>query len=133
MPNDDNNSHDVFWKNFAGVFRFGRGLLGRSSIALVAVLALGFAAIWRLHTEALIVTIFVLGAILFLIWYFRAEKFASKNPLEALLEGGDYTAHHQMLLAAKGYPNGLPEAALRSPILGVTSSQPISTDGEQKS
>lgn len=103
LVDDDNNSQSFFWKNFAGVFRFGRGLLGRSSIALVAVLALGFAAIWKLHSDALIVTIFVLGAVLFLIWYFRAEKFASKNPLEALLEGGDYTAHHQMLLASKGH------------------------------
>jgi hypothetical protein len=132
MTDDDNNSLNV-WKHFAGVFRFGRGLLGRSAIALVALLALGFAAIWKLHSDILIVAIFVIAAAIFLIWYFRVERFANKNPLEALLEGGDYTAHHQMLLAAKAFPQGVTDPVLSAPIVGAMTPKPIPNDGEQKS
>jgi hypothetical protein len=103
MDDNDNNPFNL-WKHFAGVFRFGKGLLGRSSITLIALLALGFAAIWKLHSDALILAVFTIGAVIFLIWYFRIERFADKHPLEALLEGGEYTAHHQMLMAAKGKP-----------------------------
>jgi hypothetical protein len=92
------------WKHFAGSFRFGKGLLGRSSIALVALMGLGLAAICRLRSDLQIIAVFAVCALIFLIWYFRVERFANKNPLEALLEGGEYTAHHQMLLAAKGLP-----------------------------
>jgi hypothetical protein len=132
MTDDDNKSLNI-WKHVEGVFRFGRGLLGRSSIAYIALLTLGISAIWKLHSDVLVMAVFSIGAAIFLIWYFRVEKFASKNPLEALLEGGDYTAHHKMLLASKGYPQGLTDAALNVPVLGAKMPDLIPNDGEQKS
>lgn len=113
------------WKHVAGVFRFGKGLLGRSSIALVALLALGFAAILKLHSDALILSVFVIGTVVFLIWYFRVERFSAKYPLESLLEGGEYTAHHQMLLASKGQPTIISTTADAS-LFG-----PLTTNPEQ--
>jgi hypothetical protein len=101
MP--DLDASTVF-KQFMGAFRFGRGLLGRSSNVFISLVALAGAAIWRLHSETFIAGIFGAVFLGFFIWYFRVERFAHKHPLESLLEGGEYTAHHRMILASKGQP-----------------------------
>lgn len=106
--------------------------MARSSNALIALIILGGIAICRLHSDMLIIGIFGLGVGVYLVWYFRTERFAYKHPLEALLEGGEYTAHQQMLMATKGEPS-IPLEALGVPTPGVTVPTGSSNGSEKKS
>lgn len=92
---------------------------------------MAIAAIWRLRDERLVFAVFIIAAGLFLIWYFRVEKFATNNPLEALLEGGEYTAHHQMLLAAKGQPTLNTSSGIQKVANPITAGTPVEEEQGQ--
>jgi hypothetical protein len=115
------------FKDIGGIFRFGSGLLGKSSIVLVALIAAGATAMWRLRSDWAILTVVVLLVLVFVLWYHRLIKFAHAHPDVAVLEGVEYTAHHKMVLAAA---KGQPPVDSRDSRLGLMKPKSEQREGE---
>lgn|GEM_PF-5281620 len=79
-------------KGIGGTFKFGRGVLGKSAIAIGVLLAATCIAVWRLRSDAAILWAFAMSAIVFLIWFAGVLVFASLHPDTALLEGAEWTS-----------------------------------------
>jgi hypothetical protein len=78
-------------KESGGVFKFGSGLMGKSSI-VVCVLEVGlFAVAWTLHSDWMKFGAIVLGVLIFHFWLTRIMKFADKHPDKVLLEGAEWS------------------------------------------
>ena len=94
-----------------GRIRFGRGVVGRTTFALiVALVVLGVIA-WRLADATVVLVQVLLAALalgvigLFVLYFVRIMRFADANPMAATLEGAEWIQLEQIRLAAKGLPN----------------------------
>jgi hypothetical protein len=93
------------WKNLTeigGVFKFGSGVLGKSSIALGILLVAVISAIWKLHSDAAIIGVLVLGVVVFFLWFYGVLKFSSDHPDLAVLDGAEWSGWKKFEAAAKG-------------------------------
>jgi hypothetical protein len=110
-------------KEVGGAFKFGSGVLGKSAIAVGIVMLAVLVAVFRLHSDASIIAVIIVGAIVLLIWFFSVLVFAAKHPDLALLEGAEWTGFQRFRSEAKDYqpsesekkPSALPSGAM--PIL----------------
>jgi hypothetical protein len=81
--------------------KLSRGVVGRTTYAIVAFFAVLAIAASRIATELLLWVIGI-GAVTFVIYLFAVMRFADKNPGAALLEGAELLHWQQTELAAKG-------------------------------
>lgn len=81
--------------------RLSRGVVGRTTYAVVAFLGVVAVAAWRAAPEQLLWVAVIAGAV-FLAYFFGVLVFASKNPGAALLEGAELLHWQKTELAAKG-------------------------------
>jgi hypothetical protein len=112
MP--DSNPFDYI-KEAGGVFKFGSGVLGKSAIAIAVLMVGVVVAAWRLHSDAAIIAIIAIGAVVFLVWLLCVLNFAGKHPDVALLEGAEWSGFQRFQAAAKGYIPSRTEQALTIP------------------
>jgi hypothetical protein len=89
-------------KEVGGVFKFGSGVLGKSSIALGVLLIAIIIAVSRLHSDAAIILVIVIGVLLFAGWFRYVLKFAGDHPDIALLEGAEWSGYKRFEATAKG-------------------------------
>ena len=92
-------------KEIGGAFRFGRGVLGKSAIPLMVLMAAAMVAAFRLHSDIAIIGSVILAAIVFFLWFFPVLKFCEKHPDVALLEGAEWTGYKQFEATAKYLPS----------------------------
>jgi hypothetical protein len=78
-------------KEIGGIFRFGRGALGRSAVVIVVLIVAVIVGALRAKSDIAIISALLIGVAIFLIWFFRVLQFAEKHPDIALLEGGEWT------------------------------------------
>lgn len=90
-----------------GAFKFGRGLLGKSAIPLLALMVAVIVAAFRIHSDEWIVLALVLAAVIFFLWYFLLLRFCEKHPDVALLEGGEWTSYKRFEQESRGLALGL--------------------------
>src|SRR6266850_1095250 len=95
-----------------GVFKFGRGVLGKSAILIGIFLAAIVVAVWRLTSDAAIMGIVAFAAVVFFVWFFSVLSLSKKHPDVALLEGAEWTGWKRFEASAKGL---LPKAEEREP------------------
>ena len=94
-----------------GAFRFGRGIVSRSSVVIlvfmiaIAIASFGLPGLWKLAGVGV-------GALVFLVWYFASLWFTVKHPDVALLDGAEWSAWKQFEASAKGLPSPSAAAAL---------------------
>lgn len=91
-------------REVGGVFRFGRGVLGKSAIILGVLMIGVVVAAWRLRSDTAIVLVIALGAAIFFLWLFPVLKFSEKHPDVALLEGAEWTGYKRFEASAKYLP-----------------------------
>jgi hypothetical protein len=115
----------TYLKEMGGVFKFGSGVLGKSSIAVGIFMLCGAIALWRLKSDWLILCVIGILAIILLIWLFSVMRFAHKHPEAALLEGAEWTGWQKFQAAAKGY---LPSSKETEPSPAPGTSDPIILD-----
>ena len=60
-------------------------------------------AVWRLHSDAAIITTLVFAALVFFLWLRHVLKFSAEHPDLALLDGAEWTGWKRFEAAAKGY------------------------------
>jgi hypothetical protein len=86
-----------------GAFRFGKGIVSRSSVVLlvfmiaVALTVLGLPGLWKLAGLGI-------GGAVYLIWYFASLRFTKEHPDLALLDGAEWSAWKKFEASAKGVP-----------------------------
>ena len=98
-----------------GVFKFGRGVLGKSAILIGIFLAGIVVAVWRLTSDYAILAIIGFAAIVFFLWFFSVLKFSQKHPDVALLEGAEWTGWKRFEASAKGLAPAAETAELAPP------------------
>jgi len=128
MPDDFNPIK--YLTEIGGVFKFGSGVLGKSSIALGILLVGVLIAVWRLHSDLAIIGALVFGASVFFLWFHRVLKFASDHPDLALLDGAEWTGWKRFEAAAKGIS---PTGDQRIPSTSPQLSEPDDTSSNQLS
>jgi len=95
---DDNPFSMV--REIVGVIKLGGGLLGKSAMVL-GILELGIiVAVFRLHSDTMILGALGLGALFFFAWFAPIIRFAHRHPAEVLLEGSQWAEHQRVQLAA---------------------------------
>ena len=99
-----------------GQVRLGRGLIGKTSLAVMAAIA-AFGAIGVTMSGSHYLQFLICIIILALIGAYLAACFwyAGKNPEAVLLEGAELLQWRQMEMAAKNLPSNLPDNNVAPP------------------
>jgi hypothetical protein len=113
-------------KEVGGVFKFGRGVLGKSAIALGVLYVPISIAAFRLHSDRAILINIGIAAVLFLVWYGYILKFGSEHPEAILLDGAEWNSFKRFEAYAKNYS---PQAEDRVPTTLPGSPQPALAPG----
>lgn len=90
--------------------KFGRGVVGKTSHATLALLSLWGVVLIRLSDTSIILNSFLMGGglvatIFYCWWVFRTHKFATTNPGLAMLEGAQFIEYQKWEAAIKGQPS----------------------------
>lgn len=79
--------------------RFGRGVVGKTGHAVIAVIALWGLIIWRLgdsmELNAALLAAGVVGTAVFVWWTLATQRFAERNPAQAMLEGAEFLEYQR--------------------------------------
>jgi len=123
-------SIDNFLKEFglssesADRIRLGRGVVGKTTWAVgITLIVLGVVAA-RLGNQWLLIAVAGIAAVVFIVYFVGAIRFADKHPAEALLEGAELLRWKQYEVAAKGLtalqgPSVSPTEAIPGPVIDV--------------
>src|SRR2546427_9769397 len=106
------------WQSIAAAaekIRFGPGVVGKATVALVAMFGVLAVVAWRLIGAPLEVILALLVVALLAVgtfaWFFRRTMaFAEKHPAQALLEGIELVRWQETAVAAKNTPPAPPSA-----------------------
>ncbi|HEV8333801.1 MAG TPA: hypothetical protein VGQ22_20425 [Steroidobacteraceae bacterium] len=93
--------------SYRGV-KFGRGVVGKTSYAMLALFGLWALILFRL-SDNLIVDALLLGAgvavtLVYMWWVKKTQKFAVENPGLAMLEGAQFLEYQKWEAGIKGLP-----------------------------
>lgn len=122
----NNSDGDGFWRGlWTGPLalyriRFGQGVLGRLTTNLIAVLSVfGCSAVVSLIVRQTLIAIgcLVVCALAYLLNHVSTMRFASKNPLAALLEGGDLVRAHEIDMASRDLPSPDSQPNIEAPVI----------------
>jgi hypothetical protein len=86
-----------------GVFKFGSGLMGKSSIVLCVLEAGLFGVAWSIHSDWMKFGAIVLGVLIFYGWLRHIIAFADKYPDKVLLEGAEWSEYKRFEASAKNF------------------------------
>ena len=109
MGNDGSDDDAPIWlRQLAGTYRgikFGRGVVGKTSYAAAALIGVWAIIAFRL-SESLVLdgALLFAGALatLFVFWWTTStQKFAEKNPAQAMLDGGELLEYKKFEVSAK--------------------------------
>ena len=85
--------------------RFGRGVVGKTAHAMIALLAVWLLVVWRWSgswTDAGLFLIGLAATAVFIWWTRSTQDFAERNPAQALLEGAELLEYQKFEAEAKG-------------------------------
>jgi hypothetical protein len=89
--------------------RFGRGVVGKTGHAMIAVIALWIMIAWRwsgnLWADGGLAIVGIAATAAFIWWVRSTQQFAEKNPAQALLEGAELLEYQKFEAQAKGMPS----------------------------
>lgn len=111
-------------KEAGGVFKFGSGVMGKSSIVVGILMCAVVIAASRLHSDYAVLGALFLGATIFLVWLSKVLTFAGKHPDVAVLEGAEWSGFQRFRAEAKGF---IPP--INSPVVLPNGSQQILGSG----
>ena len=74
--------------------KFAKGVVGKTGHAMLGVLALWGLIIWRLEgpiqSNSALLGAGLVGTIVFVWWTLATQRFAERNPAQAMLEGAEF-------------------------------------------
>lgn len=106
--------------------RFSRGVVGKTGHAMIGLLVVWAIAIWR-FTDSIATNAFTLGAALvataaFVWWAWGSQRFAERNPAQAMLEGAEFLEYQKIEAGTKA---GSLAQSSGSMIEGGSSNRPL--------
>jgi hypothetical protein len=110
MPNSDSNPPPWFGKltEKFGHIKFPPGVIGKSSLVSVALLGLWALIVVKMPNDTWSSPLPVVGVFvtIFVVWWVRfTQRFAERNPGQAMLEGVELLEYHKFEIQAKGLPH----------------------------
>lgn len=100
-----------------GAFRFGRGIVSRSSVVVLVFMVAVVVAEYGLRDDYLRLAALGMAAVVFFVWHFASLRFTAKHPDIALLDGAEWTAWKRWEMTAKGLPAPPSGPAISNPDL----------------
>ena len=104
--------------------RFARGVVGKTGHAMIALLIGWLIIFWRLNAnfvqDAFLVGAGIVATGVFVWWANSTQKFAERNPGQALMDGAQFLEYRKFEVQAKGLA-----AAAQSPLIGDPTASPI--------
>lgn len=90
-----------------GMFRFGKGIVGKSAIVVGVLLLSVLVGVSRVSGNLAIISVLGIGVLILMIWLFPILHYARKHPQAVLLEGAEWKnwSDQQVSIALKGVPN----------------------------
>lgn len=88
-----------------GRIKFGRGVVGKTGHAVIALFIIWGLIIWKMNGTPLDLIFLLPGFIatgVFVWWTRSTQQFAQKNPAQAMLEGAEFLEFHKFEAQAKG-------------------------------
>ena len=95
--------------------RLAKGVVGKTTTAVLIVLMVLALAIFKLNNPQLILILGIAAGFVFLVYFIGVMLFAHKNPGPALLEGAELLRWRQFDLATKGSPSQPASPSLPGP------------------
>lgn len=114
--------------DMGSVFKFGYGIVGKSTIGFVSLIFMGVIVAFKQPEHAF--HSFVLGAAVFCAWYLRVENLAIKHPELALLDGAELRKWEQLRQSKSG--PAIVEASAVQPLKIEATDNPQQLEGPQK-
>jgi hypothetical protein len=96
--------------------RLGKGVVGKTGQVAIALMALWGVIFWRLNNNHWFNGALLLGGFcasgIFVWWASATQRFAERNPAQAMLEGAEFIEYKRLEAESKGgvYINGRPDA-----------------------
>ncbi|WP_340644361.1 hypothetical protein [Phenylobacterium sp.] len=92
--------------------RFGRGVVAKTGYAMLALLAIWLGIVWKLGPD-LMQNLFLVGtglvASVLVVWWISAtQRFAERNPAQAMLDGAEFVEYKRFEAQVKGGTLTLP-------------------------
>lgn len=92
--------------------KFGRGVAAKTAYAMIALLVIWLGVIWKLG-DGLMLNCFLIGAALAATavdvwWIWSTQRFAERNPAQALLDGAEFIEYKKFEAEVKGGAAVLP-------------------------
>ena len=90
-----------------GRIKFPRGVVGKTSHAMIALLILWAIIAVRLSSNSLADPLLVVGLIataVFIWWTRSTQRFAERNPGQAMLDGAEFLDYYKFDVQTKGLP-----------------------------
>ncbi len=112
-----------------GMFKFGRGLVGKSSVVLAVLLIAVVSAVWKLQEPVYIMRVLGFGGFVFLVWFLFILHYATKHPETTLLEGAEWRGYKEFQATSKSL--SLPPSTPSIPDPGHQLSLPQSTEPDK--
>ena len=84
--------------------RSGKGLLGKSTVAILWVETVLGVGIWKLESDSLRLVGMGVASILFLTWFLCIGIHTRNYPDSALLEGAEWSGYKQLEMTSKSLP-----------------------------
>jgi hypothetical protein len=89
-------------------FKLSRGVVGKSGHVIVAVMVVWAVIAFRLSENVILSTMQLgvgVASSLLAVWWTRStQKFAEKNPAQAMLDGAEFLEYQKLGIEAKGTP-----------------------------
>ena len=83
-------------------FRFGQGVMGKTTIAFVSLMGVIGLCAFKLNSDLFIFITILLALAVFILFLIGNFYFAHKNPMASILDGADYVAVKKIEATAQG-------------------------------
>jgi hypothetical protein len=110
--------------------RFPRGVVGKTTQAMLALLGVWVVIVWQLsdnlYRDIGLILAGLVATGVFVWWTNSSQRFAERNPAQAMLDGAEFLEYHKFEAQAKGLPPAtqsprISDPTQQLPIIGTTS------------
>ncbi|WP_238255370.1 hypothetical protein [Methylorubrum podarium] len=119
MPNGSNEIPDWLRRLPFKEVRFGPGIVGKTSYAVLALIALWLVIAWKISPDALQSCALIFAGLIVtavVVWWISStQKFAERNPAQAVLEGAEFVDYKKFEAQTKGQETIIEGTAIENP------------------
>lgn len=86
--------------------KFGRGIVAKTGYAVIGLIFIWLGVVWKIG-DSIVMNCFLIGAagaisLLVIWWIWSTQRFAERNPAQAMLDGAEFIEYKRFEAEAKG-------------------------------